>query len=183
MNCQPNPHEGLKPDYPAPPPVHWLVLLGAWIALLIPTHFFAPPSIRQMLPNLIFSLWVLYLCLWLRRLSQASRALYWALASIAGDLFLTFFPDNSGHPSWLYAAALGAAALLVFALPFVTIFVIRAELLRHYNQREPIGLKLNPILTLVLSYIYFQYHLFDIAQHKNRNAQNIIENPCPPPIS
>lgn len=166
--------DDLKPEYPAPPSVHWLVLFVAWFAVLLASYFFAPPDWRQTLPNLIFSLWIFYFCFWLLRLDRSSKGLYWAFASVAGELFLSFFHDNSTNTSWTGIAAIAIVVLVSFALPFITIFVIRAELLRHYNQREPVDLKLNPLLTLLLSYIYFQYHLFDIAQRKAQIARESV---------
>jgi len=47
-------------------------------------------------------------------------------------------------------------------------FVIRAELLKHYNEREPAGLKLGLFMTFFFSYLYFQYHLYKIALAKKQ---------------
>jgi len=45
----------------------------------------------------------------------------------------------------------------------VVIFELREELLEHYNRREPMHLRLNFLLTILFSFIYFQYALNKIA--------------------
>jgi hypothetical protein len=59
-------------------------------------------------------------------------------------------------------------------LDFVVIFSIRDELQKHYNEREPIGLHLGGVLTFFFSYIYFQYHLHEIAQFKKRQTEGVL---------
>ena len=51
-------------------------------------------------------------------------------------------------------------------LEIVTIFLIRSDLERHYNEREPYGLQLNGLMTFFFSFLYFQYHLCDIAKRR-----------------
>jgi hypothetical protein len=65
---------------------------------------------------------------------------------------------------------IGVCALTALVAGIGASFVLRSELLRHYNQREPIGLKLGPFMTFFFSYIYFQYHLRDIAEYRERWA-------------
>ena len=103
-----------------------------------------PQPYREFLVNLVIAAWPIYLCIWIRRIDDRSLSLYWALASFAtGFLF-----------SWL--------------LWIVVIFEIREELLDHYNRREPIGLRLNLILTILFSFVSFQYQLNRIARDKAR---------------
>jgi hypothetical protein len=101
--------------------------------------------------------WPIYLCAWLRKVDARSTALYWALAAlVTGVLF-----------SWL--------------LWIVVIFEVREDLLDHYNRREPIGLRLNLLLTILLSFVYFQYHLRRIAQEKAAAAdapELVVEPPA-----
>lgn len=127
--------------YPAPPRLHWAILLifilaGEGLSLKLPLPY------KEIAVNLVIAAWPLYLCVWLRRLDTRSLALYWALASLAtGFLF-----------SWL--------------LWLVVIFEVREDLLDHYNRREPVGLRLNLVLTALFSFVYFQYHLRRIARLK-----------------
>ena len=70
--------------------------------------------------------------------------LYWAIASIVTGYGFLF--------SWL--------------LGVVVIFELREELLDHYNRREPIGMNLNWIMTIVGSVIYFQFALNKVSRQK-----------------
>lgn len=139
--------------YPSPPRVHWLVLL---LAVAIPEALamrFAHPPARDLLINLIIAIWPIYLCIWLRKIDQSSAALYWCLASLAtGFLF-----------SWL--------------LWIVVVFEIREDLLFHYNRREPIGLRLHLVPTILFSLLYFQYHLRRIAQQKALSIPSLQATP------
>lgn len=128
--------------YPAPPRLHWLVLLvvlgGAEAAVFVFLH----GLVRDLAVNLVFAAWPIYLSVWLRKIDTRSAALYWSVASLAtGFLF-----------AWL--------------LWVVVVFEIREDLLEHYNQREAIGLKLHLVPTILFSFVYFQYHLRRIAQLK-----------------
>ena len=62
----------------------------------------------------------------------------------------------------------GILALISLCTWIVTIYVIRAELHIHYNVREPIGLYLSGVMTLFFSFLYFQYHLYKIAQLREK---------------
>jgi len=128
--------------YPPPPRLHWLLLLlvgsvGAVMALTLPAS-----PLRDLAIGALEGAWPIYLCVWLRKVDARSTALYWALAAlVTGVLF-----------SWL--------------LWIVVVFEVREDLLDHYNRREPIGLRLNLPLTVLLSFVYFQYHLCRIAREK-----------------
>jgi hypothetical protein len=109
-----------------------------------------PAPYREFLVNLVIAAWPIYLCIWIRRLDDQSLSLYWALASFAtGFLF-----------SWL--------------LWVVAIFEIREELLDHYNRREPVGLRLNLFMTILFSFVYFQYHLNRIEREKARETEELL---------
>ena len=134
--------------YPAPPRLHWAVLLVA----LLGSEFLAtrmPHPYRDVFENVFIAAWPIYLSIWIRKVHYRSLSLYWALASFAtGFLF-----------SWI--------------LWIVVIFEIREELLEHYNRREPIGLRLNWFLSLVFSLVYYQYHLRRIALEKDQLANDL----------
>jgi hypothetical protein len=131
-----------KASYPPPPNLNWAVLFAAIAGSEGIVLWLVPQPYREFLVNLVIAAWPIYLCIWIRRIDDRSLSLYWALASFAtGFLF-----------SWL--------------LWIVVIFEIREELLDHYNRREPIGLRLNLIMTILFSFVYFQYHLNRIAKEK-----------------
>ncbi len=137
--------------YPSPPRVHWAVLLAIVVSAEGLLMLLAPGSVRDFLVNLVAAAWPIYLCIWIRKVDRKSTSLYWALASfITGFLF-----------SWI--------------LWIVVIFEVREELLAHYNRREPIGLRLNWLLTLLFSFAYFQYHLRAIAEEKEGEPEEVAE--------
>jgi len=61
-------------------------------------------------------------------------------------------------------AMLGNVAVL--ALWLMAIFGMRSSLQQHYNESEPIGLKLSGVMTFFFSIFYFQYHFSRIAAWK-----------------
>jgi hypothetical protein len=137
-------------NFPPPPRVPWAVLLVAIAGSEALVLWLVPQPFREFLVNLVIAAWPIYLCLWIRKIDQRSLSLYWALASFAtGFLF-----------SWL--------------LWIVVIFEIREELVEHYNTREPLGLRLNLVMTLLFSFVYFQYHLNRITKEKDRLAEQVV---------
>jgi hypothetical protein len=145
MNRTPTPSaSGYNSSFPAPPRVHWTILFPAIAGSEALVLWLVPEPYRDFLVNLVIAIWPIYLCIWIRKIDFRSASLYWALASFAtGFLF-----------SWL--------------LWIVVIFEIREELLEHYNRREPIGLRLNVVMTLLFSFVYFQYHLNRISKEKTQ---------------
>jgi hypothetical protein len=139
-----------RASFPPPPAVHWAVLFVAIAGSEGLVLWLVPEPFRDFLVNLVIAAWPIYLCLWIRKIDLHSLSLYWALASFAtGFLF-----------SWL--------------LWIVVIFEIREELLEHYNRREPIGLRLNLVMTLLFSFVYFQYHLNRITKEKNQFSMELV---------
>jgi hypothetical protein len=139
-----------KAIYPIPPRVPWPLLFASIAGAEGLVLWLVPEPFRDFLINLVIAAWPIYLCIWIRKIDHHSSSLYWALASFAtGFLF-----------SWL--------------LWIVVIFEIREELLEHYNRREPIGLRLNVVLTALFSFVYFQYHLNRIAKAKSEQAQELV---------
>lgn len=139
-----------KASFPPPPSVHWAILFSAIAGAEGLVYWLVPDPFRDFLFNLVIAAWPIYLCLWIRKIDLRSSSLYWALASFAtGFLF-----------SWL--------------LWIVVIFEMREELLEHYNRREPIGLKLNLVMTLLFSFVYFQYHLNRITKEKTQLSTELI---------
>lgn len=148
---------GFHPRYPPPPALHWLVLLVAVAAAEALAYFFVPSPFREFAINIAIAVWPIYFCMWIRKVQPKSLSLYWALASFAtGFLF-----------SWL--------------LWIVVIFEVREELQEHYSRREPIGLRLNFLLTLFFSFVYFQYHMRRIAQLKQVHKFEVIPGEFPTP--
>ena len=132
--------------YPPPPRLHWAILLVALVVPELFAVFYLPHPFRDIVENIVIAVWPITLSIWVRRVDYRSASLYWALASLAtGFLF-----------SWI--------------LWIVVIYELREELLYHYNRREPIGLRLHWLPSLLFSVVYFQYHLRRIALEKDRLA-------------
>jgi hypothetical protein len=143
----------IGPAYPSPPAVNWAVLLLVALSAEALVFWLVPHQFRDVVVNLVTAAWPIYLCVWIRKIDHRSSSLYWAIASlVTGFLF-----------SWL--------------LWIVVIFEIREELLEHYNRREPIGLRLNWLLTLFFSFIYFQYALNKISRKKELIAEGLVAEP------
>jgi len=130
--------------YPAPPAVHWGLLLFLIVSAEAVVCYLFPAPYRNFAIYAVAAAWPTYLCLWIRRLNPRASSLYWAIASIVTGYGFLF--------SWL--------------LGVVVIFELREELLDHYNRREPVGLRLNWLLTILGSVVYFQFALNRIALQK-----------------
>jgi len=166
------------PNYPAPPSIHWTALLFAFLLFEILLEKFLPDLYIGFADTILLNAWLIYLCLWMRKLSPHSRSLPWAWVSIAAELALNSVQFLQNEEVLTPSPALGWLIRGLIAVSFVlavaVIFILRGELIHHYNQQEPIGLYLSPALTLLFSCIYFQYHFYDIAQYKKRLARGLV---------
>ena len=130
--------------FPSPPRVHWAVLLLALLSAGALAFRFVPDPYRNFAVYAVAVAWPAYLCIWIRKIDPRSSSLYWAIASLVTGFGFLF--------SWL--------------LWIVVIYELREELLEHYNRREPINLRLNAVLTLLFSFVYFQFVLNRISRQK-----------------
>jgi Na+-transporting NADH:ubiquinone oxidoreductase subunit NqrE len=137
--------------YPSPPRVHWSVLLVALIGAEVLAARFVPEPYRNFAIYFVAVAWPIYLCIWIRKLDPRSSSLYWAIASLVTGFGFLF--------SWL--------------LWIVVIFELREELLEHYNRREPRHLRLNFLLTILGSFVYFQHSLNRIAKEKETAPESV----------
>jgi len=124
--------------------VHWAVLLVLIAAAEALVCYLFPGPYKNFAIYAVAAAWPTYLCFWIRRLNPRASSLYWAIASIVTGYGFLF--------SWL--------------LGVVVIFELREELLDHYNRREPIGMNLNWIMTILGSVIYFQFALNKVSRQK-----------------
>lgn len=157
-------------EYPPPPRVHWLVLLLAWSAASYLIKFFAPQPYQPLLNSLIPDAWAFYLCLWIRQLNPESRSAFWCDVYLIVELAFASLTIQQ-HPSPTIDILITVLGLASGILGIATIYLIRADLLKHYNEREPIGLHLDGFMTLFFSFLYFQSQLYPIAQLKKRQAE------------
>jgi hypothetical protein len=155
----------LAVEYPPPPRVHWFVLLLSWAALAMLSQVLAPPAWQKLLDSLIADAWAFRLCIWIRSLDADARSPFWCDVYVVVELAyaLLCIRQNRSQTELDLIAALGAAS---FCLGMWTIYLIRFDLLRHYNLREPYGLRLNGAMTWFFSFLYFQSKLRAIAKAK-----------------
>ena len=155
--------------YLPPPNIHWAVLLAAQFVIAILAIAFTPKAWWLLVSNLAFDVWAIYLCWWIRKLEPAAMSIFFCAAYVALQLVFTvpYGPQPMNQSLTIFGMIL---ALLAVVLWVVTIYVVRAELHYHYNVREPIGLYLSGGMTFLFSYLYFQYHLYKIAQLRERNG-------------
>ena len=148
--------EGLRADIPAPPDIPW------WFAAILEvftvfTFFFA---------------WDIVESFWMYRVQRDSKALWYYLAS--GAMFAlnaSALYSMVSHNIFRTAASTPSSAGWLSAMGFVIrIFArlsMRKSLLQHYNQTEPINLKLSTFWTLLFGGLYFQYHFNRINEGKH----------------
>jgi hypothetical protein len=141
--------------YATPPRIHWAVLLLALILAEAAVFRFLPEPYRNFASYAVAVAWPTWLCIWVRKIDPRASSLYWAIASLVIGFGFLF--------SWL--------------LWIVVIFELREELLEHYNRREPMNLRLNFFLSLLFSFIYFQFALNRIAKKQFAEDHNIASDP------
>jgi hypothetical protein len=153
--------------YPPPPNVHWGTLLVAEFVVALLTVYIFPKPYWNLVSSLVCDAWAIYLCLWLYKLDARFMSVFWCAAFVASQLAV-LAPSALQPSSGGITIVAGILALISLCTWIVTIYVIRAELHIHYNVREPIGLYLSGVMTLFFSFLYFQYHLYKIAQLREK---------------
>ncbi|MGD0520550.1 MAG: hypothetical protein ABSA48_04780 [Terracidiphilus sp.] len=175
------PEASPKVVYPSPPDVHWAMLLAAWVVFAILIMICTPKDDWDFLSSLAVDVWALFICLWIRKLDPRSMSIYWCGAYVAVQL-------AGSVPSAPQTFSMGleivsvASGLLRLVLWIVTIYVVRAELLKHYKEREPIGLQLGGIMTFFFSFLYFQSRLYPLVQFKKHQELSSVNNPGRAPL-
>jgi len=141
--------------FPSPPRVHWAVLLLSIIAAEALAFWLVPEPYRNFTIYAVAAVWPTYLCIWTRKIESSSTSLYWAIASLVIGVGFLF--------SWL--------------LWIVVIYELREELNEHYNRREPMNLRLNWFLTLLFSFVYFQFALNRITRAQEATRESFAVEP------
>jgi len=155
-------------DYPPPPRIHWLVLAFVFTGVKLLIAHCAPLRYHELFDSLAVDAWAFYLCLWIRSLDSDARSPFWCDVYVIVELAYAAL-DTRQNPSPIINSTLVLLALASVVLGLVTIFLIRSDLVRHYNEREPYGLQLSGAMTLFFSFLYFQYHLYDIAKRREQD--------------
>ena len=160
-----NPQGRFSSAYPAPPAVHWFALFLVIFILAVAILLLIPGSRTSLFSPIFPAAWSVYLCLWIRDLNPRSRTIIFADIHLAFALIAALVSPFA-LPSSLLKVLLDFWLIGGFVIYLFLVFGIRDELEKHYNEREPIGLKLGPIMIFFFSIYYFQYHLYRIAKAK-----------------
>jgi hypothetical protein len=153
------PDPAFNSKYPPPPRVHWVMLVAVLIVTAILDALLVPARFNGMPETVIFGLWIIYLSIWIRKINPNSDCLFWAVISILVQIV-----------GWHSREVQSTVGLLMA-------FVIREDLLMHYNEQEPVGLRLSVPMTFFFSFLYLQYHLYDIGQAKRLRPIVPIQEP------
>jgi hypothetical protein len=157
--------------YYDPPRMKWWWLFLAICVLDFLISLLTRLQLGNQVSNWLLNFWAIYFCIWLRRIVPDSVALRWVLLSAAIDL--TDYLPLPANIAWMgYARTfLDFVGIVCFV---IGIFTVRRDLQRHYNQREDFSLRLGPFMTLFFSFLYFQYHLYDIAEARQQERQRAV---------
>jgi GYF domain 2 len=141
--------------YPDPPNLNW------GIVLLI--DFFTC-GIFQVIWNIVIAAWA-------KKVEPSSKALmFFIIATIAvfanagtsvGNV-MAVMHHTAVRPNYI-GAFIGLAS---WVLRLIARFSLRETLERHFNGPEPLGLRLNPVLTFFFGGIYHQYKLNQMNELK-----------------
>jgi hypothetical protein len=141
--------------YPDPPNLHWglELLLGFFTC------------------SLFVVVWNLVIASWANRVQPASKALMYYIAATVlivlnfGSSWTVFIAlSHHAHPHHSVLGNLLGIATWIVRL--IARFTLRDTLEQHFNGPEPLGLRLNPVMTFFFGGIYFQYKLNEINQMK-----------------
>ena len=127
---------------PTPPSLHWGILLALSVVTL----------------GVFAWIWAFVQAIWVKRLTGTWKPLLWFTATCT-LLMAALIRDPDAKISSLW---------LLFALG---VFSMRRQLVRYYNDVEPIDLDLGRVETFFGSIFYIQYHLTRIARMKREKPQ------------
>jgi hypothetical protein len=142
--------------YPDPPNLHWglELLLGFFTC------------------GLFVIVWNLIIAAWANRVQPASKALMFYIVAtvlivlnLGGSWSIIISLSHHVHPP--HHSVLGnLISLACWVVRLIARFTLRDTLERHFNGPEPLGLRLNPVMTFFFGGIYFQYKLNEINEIK-----------------
>lgn len=141
--------------YPDPPNLPW------WMALVL--------GLATVLA--FFVVWDIVEAAWLRRVQRSSSALW--LYILVAVLYIAKLPtvwQNTLYNLGLDVPVGNTYTYAVLLLSLISLlaarFLFRRELLLHFNREEPLGLRLNWLMTLLFGGLYFQYQFNRINDRK-----------------
>jgi hypothetical protein len=150
--------------YPDPPNLNWVLEL--LLGFLTCTLFVV--------------VWNMVIAAWANRVQPASKALmFYIIATVlvvlnlGGSWGVMISMSHHQQPHQNFVG--GFIGIASWVARLIARFTLRDTLEQHFNGPEPLGLRLNPIMTFFFGGIYFQYKLNEINQLKqNLRYQNVV---------
>jgi hypothetical protein len=138
---------GLRTDIPAPPDMPW------WMAM----------ALAFVTGGTFYIAWNIFEAVWLYRADKNRRPLiYFGISALLLLFDVPEFFSKVTHTFFFtpITTSTNATFLWVAGIMLLLIgqFSMRRSLVRHFNETEPIGLRLGWFKTLMFGGIYFQYH-------------------------
>ena len=129
--------------------------------------------------SLFMWVWNLIVAAWLKRVQPNATSLFYYL----GAWVLLFLQIAVSVPASMHHALTPGlhtmsnpvgtlVALCVWVVRVIARYSQRASLEEHFNGPEPVGLRLNPVMTFFFGGIYFQYHINRIMEIKQAVRYN-----------
>jgi hypothetical protein len=143
--------------YPDPPNLHWGLDLLLWFLTC----------------SLFNKVYVLVQAAWLQRVQPNSKGLMlYIIATVIAviNIFASFslvavvMSHHGAMPPRHPLTSL--FGLIYICMVIGARFAMRSALEEHYNVQEPIGLRLDPVMTFFFGGVYFQYKLNEINEIK-----------------
>jgi hypothetical protein len=139
--------------WPTPPSMHWASVLFIGIATF----------------GIFVVFWAFYQASFVKKLDSKNNTSEllsaYLLCNIVGFVLGVLLMTA---PSALLGLLRFALTLASLTLWVVATFQMRTSLETHYQKIEPIGLRLDGVMTLFFNFLYFQYHFTRIAEWKER---------------
>ncbi|NYF91195.1 DUF4339 domain-containing protein [Tunturiibacter empetritectus] len=141
--------------YPDPPNLNWVLEL--LLGFLTCTFFVV--------------VWNLVIAAWANKVQPASKALmFYIIATVlvvlnlGGSWGVVISMSHHQQPHQNFVG--GFIGIASWVARLIARFTLRDTLEQHFNSAEPVGLRLNPVMTFFFGGIYFQYKLNEINQLK-----------------
>ncbi|ADW67521.1 DUF4339 domain-containing protein [Granulicella tundricola] len=147
-------------QYPDAPNLHWgLVLLFGFLTC-----------------SFFMIIWNLVVAAWLKRVQPNATSMMYYIGFVVLTVLQIFFGGFNGfHDAMMmrhsgvhssFHPVAGLIGLSAWVVKLIARYSQRASLEEHFNGPEPVGLRLNPVMTFFFGGVYFQYHLNRINQIK-----------------
>jgi hypothetical protein len=164
------------PAYPASPttPQQYAEQAQATMQVMPPSLHWAVVLVLNMFTSGVFGIvWMFVQSSFVRRIHAASKATtyyIWSLVCLLVSCFVvgvgTAIAQDNAQTGGLVILLALAGMIAGCVLLLIGVFDVKRSLETYYNSMEPIGLKLNGVMTFFFNVIYSQYHLGRIADWK-----------------